>query len=219
MARLLPVLLQMGDEAGDEHDVERAVAGHLVSDVQVAAARVADRRALRRAGRRQLQARVLPQDAAARARCSAGPGSMPSCSDQRPAPALEHMKRVSLPTTAVEREHQLAAQPLSEHVLGDERLEFRHKLVMAAERQVGVDAVLERREPQLLQPRDLALRLRLAAEIGQRLAVPQRERIAQQRRPLARIVPLARPGDQRLEPCCSRPRARRPAADTRAGGS
>jgi hypothetical protein len=120
--------------------------------------------------------------------------------DQRPAPALVHVQRVGLPATAVEREHQLAAQALAEHVLGDQRLELRHKLALAAERQVRVDAVLERREPQLLQPRDLALRVRLAAELGERLAVPERERVAQERRPLGRIVVLPRPGDQRLEP-------------------
>ena len=100
------------------------------------------------------------------------------------------MQRVSLPAAAVEREHQLAAQPLAEHVLGDQRLELRHQLVMAAERQVGVDAILERREPQLLQPGDLALRVRLAAEIGERLAVPERERIAQ-------AAPTARPASSR----------------------
>ena len=51
VARLLPVLLEVGDEAGDEHEVDRPVAGHLVGDVEVAAARVADRRANRRPGR------------------------------------------------------------------------------------------------------------------------------------------------------------------------
>ena len=56
------------------------------------------------------------------------------------------MERVGLPAAAVEREHQLAAQTLAKRMFGDERLEFRHQLVMAAERQVGVDAILDHRE-------------------------------------------------------------------------
>ena len=82
------------------------------------------------------------------------------------------MERVGLAAAAVEREHQLAAQALAEHVLGDQRLELRHQLVMAAERQVGVDPILERGQPELLQPGDLALRERLAVKIGQRLSAP-----------------------------------------------
>jgi hypothetical protein len=57
---LLPVLLEVGDEAGDEHDVDRPVSRHLVGDVEVAAARVADRRPARR---RPVQPGVLAQDA------------------------------------------------------------------------------------------------------------------------------------------------------------
>jgi hypothetical protein len=132
--------------------------------------------------------------------CSAGPGSIPELLDQRPAPALEHVERVRLPAAAVEREHQLAAQAFAKHVLGDERLELRHQLVMAAERQVGVDAILERGQPELLQPGDLALRERFAVKIGQRLSAPERERVAQARRPLDGIVAGPRLGDQRLEP-------------------
>ena len=207
--RLLPVLLEVGDEPGDEHEVERAVAGHLVGDVEVAAARVADRRLPRGAARRrQVQARVLAEDAQLEL-AQRRPGSMPSSLDERPASALEHLQRVGLPAAAVEREHQLAAQALAEHVLGDERLELRHQVVMAAERQVGVDAILERGEPQLVQPGDLALRERLAAEIGQRLAVPQRERIAQARRPLGRIVPRLAPRRPATRTGPGRPRAAR----------
>ena len=100
------------------------------------------------------------------------------------------MERVGLPAAAVQREHQLSAQAFAERVLGDERLELRHQVVVAAERQVGVDPILERREPQLLEPSDLAVRERLAAKLGERLPVPERERVAQQGRPLARIGPL-----------------------------
>jgi hypothetical protein len=46
VARLLPVELQVRDEARHEHEIERPLARHLVGDVDVAALRVADRAAL-----------------------------------------------------------------------------------------------------------------------------------------------------------------------------
>ena len=39
-ASLLPVELQMRDKAGDEHEIERALADHLVGDVHVTAPRI-----------------------------------------------------------------------------------------------------------------------------------------------------------------------------------
>jgi hypothetical protein len=96
------------------------------------------------------------------------------------------MQRFGLPATAVQREHQLAAQALAKRVLRDERLELRHQFVMAAERQLSVDAILDRRETKLLEPGDLALREGLVSQLGQRLPAPERKRLAQARRPLVR---------------------------------
>ena len=111
------------------------------------------------------------------------------------------MQRVGLPAAAIQREHQLAAQPLTKHVLGDQRLELCHQLEMAAGRQIGVDPILQRRQPQLLQPGDLALRERLAPQIGQRLPPPQRQRITQHRPSDHRDPPArTRPLDQQLKP-------------------
>ena len=124
MARLLPVQLEVGDEAGDEHEVDRPVAGDLVGDVEVAAARVADRRATPARGARgaprrgQVQARVLMEDAQLELP-QRRPGSMPSSSTSARAAALERRQRVGLPAAAVQREHQLAAQALAKRVLGD----------------------------------------------------------------------------------------------------
>ena len=207
MARLLPVLLEVGDEAGEEDEVDRPVAGHLVGDAEVAAAGVADRRAHRRLGPRagartrggQVQARILTQDAQLELP-ERRPGVDAELLDERPASALEPLQRVGLPAAAVQREHQLAAQALAKRVLRDERLELRHQLVVAAERQLSVDAILDRRETELLEPGDLALRECLASQLGQRLPAPERKRLAQAGRPLARIVALSRLRDQRLEP-------------------
>ena len=88
------------------------------------------------------------------------------------------LQRLGLARRAVQREHQLAAQPLAQRVLGDQRLELADELRVPAGGEVGVDALLERREPQLLQPRALGLRERLVGEVGERRPAPQRERLS-----------------------------------------
>src|SRR5262249_62344361 len=97
---------------------------------------------------------------------------------ERPASALEDVERVRLPIAAVQREHQLAAQTLAKRMFRDERLELGHQLVMAAELEVGIDAVLDRSQMELLQPGDLALCERLGRKVGQRLSPPERQGIA-----------------------------------------
>jgi hypothetical protein len=182
------------------------VAGQLVGDIEAATACRADQRLppWRNANRRhelrcrQVQARVLTEDPQLelphrRSRVDA------DLLDERPASALEHAERVGLPSAAVEREHQLAARTLAEAVFRDEPLELRHQLVMAAKRQVGINSILDRRETQVVQPRNLALCERLASELDQRLPAPKRERITQAGRPLVWILELARSRDQRLE--------------------
>ena len=66
-------------------------------------------------------------------------------------------------------------------MLADQRLELCHHLGMAAERELRLDQLLERRSPQLSQPRDLALGERLVREVRQRRAPPQRERPLERR--------------------------------------
>ena len=55
---------------------------------------------------------------------------------------------------------------------------------MEAELDVGGDPLLERVEPQLFQPPDLALRELLARQVGEGGAAPERERRPEQFRPL-----------------------------------
>ena len=114
----------------------------------------------------------------------------------------EHLERVGLPVAPVEREHQLPAEPLAAPVLGDQRLELGDELAMAPEREVGLDAVLERRQPQLLQPRHLGLRERLVADVLVGVPAPQPERLAEARLRRAGLAPrqLGTPArDQELE--------------------
>ena len=85
------------------------------------------------------------------------------------------LERLGLPAAAVEREHELPAQALVEGVLLDERLELGNEVDVPAEVELGVDQVLRRRQPQLLETGDLDGRERLVDEIGERRAAPERE--------------------------------------------
>src|SRR6516164_7405208 len=60
-------------------------------------------------------------------------------------------------------------------MLRDQRFELTSDVLVQAAREVGLDPLLERREPQIFQPRALHPRERLA-ELRQRRTAPQRER-------------------------------------------
>ena len=169
-------------------------------------------------GSRELERRVLGQDLLLelperRARLE------PELVERRPRVAVG-LERLRLPARAVEREHELAPEPLAVRMLGDQRLELADQARVAAEREVGLDPLLERRQPELLEPAGLDPRERLLAELGQRRPAPEGERLAQQARRAAGVG-VARLGDEPLEapagrPPPARPRAGSPAAASRA---
>ena len=132
---------------------------------------------------------------------SAALGSIPSSSSAARASRYA-VERLRLPARAVEREHQLAAQPLAVRVLRDQRLELADQLGVAAEREVGLDPLLERRQPQILQPPGLDSGKRLLAELRQRRPPPERERLAQtaDARAGSPAASASRPRKQSLEP-------------------
>jgi hypothetical protein len=99
------------------------------------------------------------------------------------------LERLGLPAAAVQREHELSSKALAERVLADEPIEFAGDLPVAPERQVGVHALLEGDEAQLVEPRDLLPCKRLVGEVRQRRAPPQRQPLAQ---PARRAIGLAR---------------------------
>ncbi len=71
---------------------------------------------------------------------------------------------------------------------------------MAAERQVGVDPVLERIQTRLVEARRLDLRERLVGELAERRAPPERERFVQQLGRAAVLVASERPPSLAGEP-------------------
>jgi hypothetical protein len=104
-------------------------------------------------------------------------------------------KRFGLAARAVEREHQLTQEPLSLRIVLDERFELGYQLPPAPEREIGIDSVLERDQPPLLQPLRLSLREGLVQEICQRRSPPERK---------GRAQGLARFGSLALrEPCAA----------------
>ena len=146
------------DEAAGEHGVDDL--GQVV---------------LLRRGRARLERGFLAKDRRVellerRARVDAEPV------DERTARALVRLERLRLASGAVEREHQLRPQALAQRMLGDERLELAHELRVPARLELGLDSLLERREPELSEPGDLGLRPGLEAELGERLAPPEVER-------------------------------------------
>ena len=53
---------------------------------------------------------------------------------------------------------------------------------MLAEREVGLDPILNRRDARLLEPADLRLGKLLICEVGKRLAAPEGQRVSKRRR-------------------------------------
>jgi hypothetical protein len=83
-------------------------------------------------------------------------------------------------------------------MLVDERLQLGNQLRVTAERQVGLEAALERDEAQLLEAADLRLPEHLGSEIGQRRPAPEQERFPQESRGALGWCAVGRP-DESLE--------------------
>ena len=110
-------------------------------------------------------------------RCSSGPGSTP-ISSTSVARAARTRRAPPPGARAVQREHALRVQPLAERMGGDERVELGDHLGVPARGQVGLDGRLRRARPQLVEPADLRSGEWLVGEVGERIPVPQRERLA-----------------------------------------
>ena len=92
--------------------------------------------------------------------------------------------------------HQIHPQPLPKRVFGDQCLELCDQLVVAAEREVGVDTKLDCRQPDLLEPGDRPSG-RSSRRRSRRAPGPARARA---RREAAADASAARPRASRLRP-------------------
>src|SRR5580765_545816 len=86
---------------------------------------------------------------------------------------------ICLTAGAVEREHQPTAQPLPVRMLGDQRLQLADQLQVAAEREIGLDPPLQRRQPEILQASRFRTCKRLVPDVGQRRTTPAPERLTE----------------------------------------
>src|SRR5581483_3199149 len=92
-----------------------------------------------------------------------------------------------LPSGAIERDHQLSAQPLLQRMLRDELLQFGHELGMLPELEIGLDPALDRQRAKLFQASDRGLGERLVDEVGERRPAPERKRLTKFLRGALRI--------------------------------
>ena len=134
-------------------------------------------------------AAASPGGGSTRARCwSSGLGSIPSSSTSTSRPARYDLERVA-PADRSGRARASAARAAARGADARGRApRGRRRAPRAPERELGFRALLDEREPELLEPRDLLLRERLVAELCERLAAPERERLAEQRRASRRIA-------------------------------
>jgi hypothetical protein len=109
---------------------------------------------------------------------------------QRPARGLVRVQRLGLPPAPVQRDHQQPAQRLAERVLAAQRGQLADDHGVPPQSEVGLDPRLQDGEPPFGQPdpRGLGVRPRQA---GQRGAVPEIERAAEELPGMERVPPVA----------------------------
>ena len=131
------------------------------------------------AGRRTVpQLRILGQNRPLEP-LELGPRAQAELRVERPHRLPVGIERVALPPCPIESEHELPAQPLPQRVPRHQGLELGHQLAVTSGQEIRLDAILERRGVQPLQPHHLGLRERLEREPGERRAAPLRKRGAQ----------------------------------------
>jgi hypothetical protein len=108
--------------------------------------------------------------------------------DEVASPIRVDRKGLRVPTAAVEREHQLCSQPFSQRMFRDQRLELRHEAPTFAESQIRLDPLLERDEPQLVEPGNRRLGPGLVFDVSQCGPAPERERGAESLCGLPRLL-------------------------------
>ena len=95
-------------------------------------------------------------------------------------------QRLGLPAEPVERQHQLAPEPLPKGVGGDERFQLGDRPALLARVEPGLDELLRHRQPQLLEAQGLAPHDGQLGELAEGGAAPQAEGPFECRNRLAR---------------------------------
>ena len=123
----------------------------------------------------------------------------PELVDERRASLPVGAERVGLAAGAVEREHQLTAEALSQRMLGDQDFELADQVLVPAEAEVAVDPVHQHRDALGLESLHVDAGRGLELEPGEGRSAPQCQSLSiQRRRPLG-IRLLARVAREPLE--------------------
>ena len=108
----------------------------------------------------------------------------PELVDEAGARILVDLERLRLPARPVEREHALPAKRLAQRVLTHERFELPDHVAVQPELELGVDALADHDEAQLLESPNLGLCEVVEGKLGERRTAPERERCGQALPPL-----------------------------------
>ena len=108
--------------------------------------------------------------------------------DELPPRVRIDAERLGLTARAVEGEHQLTAQSLPQRMTPRQNRELGNERLMPAERELGVDPLLDCGETQLLEALDLGPRERLVGEVGECITSPERERLVEKCRRHDRVA-------------------------------
>ncbi|NKQ26027.1 hypothetical protein HF200_16695, partial [Streptomyces galbus] len=92
---------------------------------------------------------------------------------------LVDLQCLAAASRAVQGEHELPVQALVGAVAVDQDGQFGEQFAVASELEVGLDALVQRAQPVLLQAADLHLQLRAGLDVGQGGAGPQAQGLAQ----------------------------------------
>ena len=138
--------------------------------------------------RRPVERRFLPQDRAFEI-AKTGGRIDPEFVGEDPASVPDDVQGIRLTPRSIERQHQLLAEPLSQRVPGDERLQLGRDLRVPADGELGLVPSLDPGEPQLVESGDVGDRRTHQRQIAERVAAPHRRRVAQDRgrRPRPRL--------------------------------
>ena len=113
-------------------------------------------------------------------------GSSPSSSDEREPGGSVGLERLGLAAAAVEREHQLAKEPLPHRMRRRELLQLADERRVPSEPELRVDSLLLRLQAQLVEPFGREPGEVLLADVYERRPAPEPERVTQQLDPPAR---------------------------------
>ena len=102
----------------------------------------------------------------------------PQLPDQRRPGSPERLERFGLTSAPVERQHLLCPQPLSQRMLGNERLELRDQVAVLPGSEIGLEAPLKREQPQLLEARACSPREAGFRNVPEGCAAPELQRRA-----------------------------------------